>query len=101
MVLSVASPAFTINKILLGFSKDCTNSSTVYVGTNFLSGCSATTSSVFDDERLKIETLYPRLSIFNAKLRPITAIPTTPICCFVMNLPPICFIFHSYVNKNR
>src|ERR1700754_2113526 len=41
------------------------------------------TSSVFSLLRLKMDTACPRLSIFQARLRPITAMPITPIFCLL------------------
>ena len=57
IVASVAGPALTINIILRGTSKDCTNSSNVYVPTTFLPSVSLSISSVFSFERLKTETV--------------------------------------------
>ena len=57
IVASVAGPALTINNILRGFSKDCTNSSIEYVGWICLPADSLTICSVFSGERLKTDTL--------------------------------------------
>ncbi|MNI29153.1 hypothetical protein D3C73_829590 [compost metagenome] len=84
IVSSVGLPALTIIKILRGTSKDCTNSSTLYVPTSCLPGDSSSSSFVFSGERLNTETLKPLLSILRARFFPITANPTTPICCLDM-----------------
>src|SRR5512144_1726266 len=90
IVASVGAPALTIITMRRGRRRLATNSATDAAGTNVPSAAYSAISAVVRAwVRLKTATGYPCRATLRARLLPITARPTTPICAGAVSVTVI------------